>query len=108
MNTLSVEKISDLLDRLYKSTFNSKPNGRFRIARHDLAALSGRQNIEQHTINQLKTALSEKHGLFLIDLYDEFAIIKTSIFRRYRKATRNVFEEVLNISFDSDETDDDD
>ena len=104
---LSTEQASDFLAKLYRSPFNGKPSGRYRIARGDLAKLIKRENIEQLTINEIGLWLSEKHGLHLIDMYDEFAIIKFSIFRRYRKASVGVFENVLDLSFDFDESYDD-
>ena len=43
----------------------------------------------------------------MIDMYDEFAIIKSSILRRYRKATNNVVEDLLGIFHGIDEIEDD-
>jgi len=102
---LSCDEISDLLAKLYDGEFNGKKKGRFRIARTTLAMLAGRQNIEQPSVDQLILWLSEKHGLLMIDLHDEFAILKCSLLRRYRKATNKVLEDVLGISYDSDTND---
>lgn len=96
MNTY--EYTTDLLAKLYQADFNGKKIGRFRIARTTLAMLAGRHNIEQPTIDQIKLLLSEKHDLVLIDLHDEFAILKCSIPRRYRKATNRVVEDILGIT----------
>lgn len=102
---LSFEEISDLLAQLYECEFNGKPNGRFRITRPVLAKLSGREYIEQASIREVGRWLSEKHGLLMIDMHDEFPIIKCSILRRYRKATSRVLEEVLGVSSEFDSTD---
>ncbi len=101
------EETADLLAQLYDRDFNGKRKGRFRIARTTFAMLAGRQNIEQLSVDQVRLWLSEKHGLMLIDMYDEIAIIKSSIFRRYRKATNGVLKDVLGISIESDEIDED-
>jgi hypothetical protein len=101
------EETADLLAQLYESDFNGKRKGRFRIARTTLAVLAGRQNIEQPSVEQIKLWLSEKHGYLLVDMHDELAILKSSILRRYRKATDRVIEDILGISFDSDSIDED-
>jgi hypothetical protein len=103
----SFEETSDHLARLYDCDFNGKTKGRYRLDRNTLAILSGRQNIEQPSIEHLALWLSEKHDLLLIDLHDEFALIKCSIFRRYRKATSNVIEKVLGITCEVYENEDD-
>jgi len=107
LKILSYEETTDLLAQLYGCEFSGKKNGRFRIARTTLANLAGRQNLEQPSVDQIRLWLSEKHGLLLIDMYDEFAIIKSSILRRYRKATNKALKDVLGISFESDVNDDD-
>ena len=103
----SYEETSDQIAKLYESDFNGKKKGRFRIARTTLAILAGRRNIEQTSVNQIQLFLSEKHDLQMIDMYDEFAIIKSSILRRYRKATNNVVEDLLGIFHGIDEIEDD-
>jgi hypothetical protein len=105
---LPPDDVAELLARIYKCDFNGKPNGRFRVARIDLANLSGRHYIEQATVDQIKFWLSERHGLLLVDLHDEFSIIKTSILRKYRKATSRVIEDNLGISTEADTVDEDD
>jgi len=108
MDILSYEKVADLLALLYKSEFNGKANGRFRIARAELAKLSGKKYIKQPSVDNISIWLAEKHGLLLIDLNDEFPIIKESIMRRYRKANNNVLREVLDISEETDSVDEED
>ena len=103
----SFEETADLLAKLYNSEFNGKKKGRFRIARSSLAITSDRKNIEQLSLDQIRIWLSEKHGLFFIDLHDEFVLIDSRIFRRYRKATDRILKDVLGITFESDEIDDD-
>ena len=104
---LSFEEIADLLSQLYESDFNGKNNGRFRIARPELAMLSGREYIERSSVKQIITWLAEKHGLLMIDMNDEFPIIKYSILRRYRKATSRVLEDVLGVSSEIESSDED-
>ena len=94
------EEAADLIGKLYDSEFNGKPHGRFRLANSELALLAGRANIEQSTIDGIKTVLFEKHGLLLIDLRDEVAILKGRILRRYRKASNRIIADVLGISED--------
>lgn len=108
MEILSYEKAADLLALLYKSEFNGKNNGRFRIARTELAKLSGRKYIKQPSVDGISVWLAEKHELLLIDLKDEFPVIKESIVRRYRKANSNVLREVLDISDEPESADDED
>jgi hypothetical protein len=100
------EETADQLAQLYDGEFNGKKRGRFRIARSSLAMLSNRQYIEQTTVEQIKLLLSEKHGLLMIDLHDEFSFINSNILRRYRKATTKVLEDVLGFSCDSEVIDD--
>lgn len=107
LRILTCEETSDLVAQLYNSEFNGKNNGRFRIARQELALLSGRENIEQSSVDQIVVWLSEKHGLLMIDMYDEFPVIKYSILRRYRKATRRVLEDILGVSYETDSGDED-
>lgn len=103
----SFEETAKLLAKLYDGDFSGKTKGRYRLDRKTLAILAGRQNIERPSVEQIALWLSEQHGLLLIDLHDEFAIIKCSIFRRYRKATNNVVEKALGITCEADEVDDD-
>ncbi len=104
---LSHEETADRLNKLYNAEFSGKEKGRFRLDRKTLANLGGKQNIEQPSVDQITLWLSEKHDLLLIDLHDEFAILKCGLLRRYRKATNRAIEEILGISYDSDSTEED-
>jgi len=105
---LSHEETADRLAELYSADFNGKKMGRFRLDRKTLAVLGGRQNIEQLSVTQISLWLAEKHDLLLIDLHDEFAILKCGLLRRYRKATVRVLEDILGISYESSASDEDD
>jgi hypothetical protein len=107
MKCVSIGESVDLVARLYDTEFSGKPRGRLRIARATLAMATGRKNIEQFTVGQISLELSERHDLLFIDLHDEFAVLKTSILRRYRKATDRVVKEILGIDGDDDTADDD-
>ncbi|MDD2542040.1 MAG: hypothetical protein PHH28_13480 [Desulfuromonadaceae bacterium] len=106
MNRTPHEIAADALVKLYEAEFGSKPNGRYRVDRPTLATVYGRKNIEQRSIDQIALWLSEKYDFMLIDLHDEFAIIKQSIFRRYRKATNRFVEDYLGIQADDEDCND--
>jgi hypothetical protein len=107
----SIEETGDLLAELYRRDFSGKKSGRFRIGRASLALLSGRKTLRQVTIEGIRDSLAEKHGLLLIDLSDEFPVIKEAIMRRYRKATDNVVQafvadpEDFDVPIDEDDDD---
>ncbi len=103
-----LEEAADFINTLYNVEFSGKPHGRFRIANSELALLAGRQNIDHSSVIGIKTILFEKHGLLLIDLRDEVAILKCRLLRRYRKASAKVITDVLGIVDESSETEDDD
>lgn len=107
MKCSSVGESVDLVARLYESEFSGKPRGRLRITRATLAMATGRKNIEQFTVDQISMELSERHDLLLIDLHSEFAVLKASILRRYRKATDRVVKDILGIDGEDDTADDD-
>lgn len=90
---LTFEEIADLLARLYGEEFGGKANGRFKITRNDLAVISGRSQIKQGAIDQISEYLSDEHGLQMIDLGDEFPIIKISILRKYRGVPSRLINE---------------
>ena len=102
-----LKEAADFINTLYSAEFSGKPHGRFRIANSELALLAGRQNISHSTVNDIRTILYEKHGLLLIDLRDEVAILKCRLLRRYRKASAKVITDVLGIIAESNETEDD-
>lgn len=103
-----LEETADFICKLYSAEFSGKPHGRFRIANSELALLAGRQNIDHASVSEIRTILYEKHGLLLIDLRDEVAILKCRLLRRYRKASAKVIMDVLGIVDESSEIDDDD
>ena len=103
-----LEETADSINTLYSADFSGKPHGRFRIANTELALLAGRQNVDNSSVAEIKTILFEKHGLLLIDLRDEVAILKCRLLRRYRKASAKVITDLLGIVDESGVTEEED
>lgn len=103
---LESNEVADLLARLYREEFGGKANGRFKIARNDLAEISGRSYIKQTVIDQISDVLADKYDLLMIDLGDEFPIIKISIVRKYRGVPSRLVKEYAPTHADEEENED--
>jgi len=104
----TLDAAADFVNKLYHAEFSGKPHGRFRIANTELALLAGRKNIDHSSVVGIQTILFEKYDLLLIDLRDEVAVLKSSILRRYRKASEKVLADVLGVADEFCDTDEDD
>lgn len=90
----SMEKIEDVVQRLwadlYESEFSGKDRGRFLMTKEQMKSALEVERLHKTTISLLQCAAQET-GLQIIDLDDYFACIEVKALLRYRRVTSQAF-----------------
>ena len=80
-----LERVADLLARLYAKKFGGKNSGRYRIATKLVRSALGRRRLYEDDIRELTREMFER-GYLLIDMDGFFAVMSINSFVNYRRA----------------------
>lgn len=85
----SCDEVVEILWGLHRKQFAGKSEGRYRISRAGLRAITGRRRMEDSFIEEIINEAFEQ-DLIIVELEDEFAVIKRSILEGYRNVPKRV------------------
>lgn len=87
---------AEVLSRLYREPFGSKPNGRYKISREDLKSILGTFLLTEQVFMDLHRELLSR-GLVITNLDCEFSVMEVSTMQGYRKVPEKVVRQYLPI-----------
>ena len=88
------EEIVDVLEKLYKTQFGSKPKGKYLASRVTLRRLSGEGFLRDSLIEKVADE-AMRRGLFMAPFKEDFLIISRSLVSNFRKVPKRLITELL-------------
>lgn len=101
---LSPEQVAAYIQQIYKESFCGKKEGRFQMSRKQFKTLAGRQHLHDTYSGDVIEACYTQQGIAMTELDDGFAFVRVKVKDRYRKLTKEVFDDTIKIKMAIRET----